>query len=318
MSAAISLVDLEIGYTAGRKVTSITVIPELVLAKGKLTCLLGANGIGKSTLLRTITGSLVPLAGRVLIDDEPINSISVKDKAQKIAVVLTDPAHLGFTTVYEMIALGRNPYTNWMNTFTDRDKAAVEKALIAIGMLELADKPLIELSDGNLQKVIIGRAIAQDTDIIILDEPTIHLDVNNKIAIVELLRKLSVEHRKTILFSTHDLELAKQYSDRLWIYDIKGVSDGLTEDLLLDGTVASIFQSINNMQSSSQVDLKINGNEEYVHLVRQGLAKAGIEEKLASTEIWIEENAGNIKYRTDAGQFNSIAHLIKHYTTSTE
>ena len=311
MESAISAQDLEIGYTTGKDRVIVSRIPSLELRKGKLTCLLGANGIGKSTLLKTITGNLAPLAGEVRIEGQPITELPIRDKAKKLAVVLTDKAHLGFTTVLEMITLGRNPYTNWMNTLQNKDSAAIERALEAIGMLNQADKPLAELSDGNLQKVVIGRAIAQETAIIILDEPTIHLDISNKTIIVELLRKLCQEHGKTILFSTHDLELAKLFADDLWIMEEDQLVHGLTEDIILQGLIEKSFNYKISRFEELHEYIDIQGPEELSKLTRRALAKAKLRPQ-APVGIRITREENSVLFALDEQSFHSLDELITY------
>lgn len=309
MKAAISARQLTIGYKTGKKEVPVSQIPALDLIKGKLTCLLGPNGVGKSTLLKTITGNLNPLEGQVSISGTTLEELSVGERARKLAVVLTDKAHLGFTTVREMITLGRNPYTNWMNTLGEADSQAIDNALEAIGMTELANKPLAELSDGNLQKVVIGRAIAQETEIIVLDEPTVHLDITNKTIVIELLRRLCQNHSKTILFSTHDLELAKLYADQLWIMNENGLIQGLTEDIITGRILEQSFSYDANGIKKIYDNLTIQGSEKEQDLVSRALAKADISIDLES-EIIIKNNQEATTYELDGEVFASLAELI--------
>ena len=315
MGAAISAQNLDIGYKSGNLETIVSHIPSLELQRGKLTCLLGANGIGKSTLLKTITGNLEPLQGSIMIDGVSVKQLSVKQKARKLAVVLTDKAHLGFTTVKEMITLGRNPYTNWMNTLGVNDTRAIDNALQAIGMSDLSNKPLAELSDGNLQKVVIGRAIAQETDIIILDEPTIHLDITNKTIIVDLLRRLCHEHGKTILFSTHDLELAKLFSDQLWIMDENQLIQGVTEDIILQGVIEKSFKYDVSVFDGTPENIAINGPADWADLINRALLKAGINPESA-IEINVSKEDGLLRIQIDEHNFETLAQLIDYLSSA--
>ncbi len=315
MSSAISAKNLAIGYSSGNAAVTVSRIPSLELKKGKLTCLLGANGIGKSTLLKTITGNLSPLDGDVYLNGEPLADLSVKEKAQRLAVLLTDKAHLGFTTVREMITLGRNPYTNWMNTLRPNDSQAIDRALSAIGMSELVDKPLAELSDGNLQKVIIGRAIAQETEIIILDEPTIHLDITNKTIIIELLRRLCQEHGKTILLSTHDLELARHYADELWIMEEDQLIQGLTEDIILQGIIEKSFKYEVAPFNSPPENILVNGPAHIQETVSRALAKAGISSDIEMT-INVKAESNSYVFIADNEEFDRLATLLDYLAAS--
>lgn len=280
MKAAIAAHNLAIGYKSGNLEVVVGRLASLELKQGKLTCLLGANGVGKSTLLKTITGNLQPLEGEVAINGKSLDQLTVNEKARQIAVVLTDKANLGFTTVKEMITLGRNPYTNWLNTLGTRDSAAINKALQAIAMADFADRPLTELSDGNLQKVIIGRAIAQETDIIVLDEPTIHLDIANKTMIMELLQSLCRKHNKTILLSTHDLELARQYADQFWLMGKDRLAQGFPEDLILAGELDKTlgFAASGSKKTPSKgLKVKLTGDSFEIDLVGSALRRMNYE-----------------------------------------
>lgn len=312
MDSAISARDLEIGYSSGKANIVVSKIPALSLRQGKLTCLLGANGIGKSTLLKTMTGNLEPLSGKINLGGQAISELAPRERAKKLAVVLTDKAHLGFTTVYEMITLGRNPYTNWMNTLENKDSRAINQALEAIGMLDQAEKPLAELSDGNLQKVVIGRAIAQETEIIILDEPTIHLDISNKTIIVELLRKLCHEHNKTILFSTHDLELASLYADDLWLMEKDQLHQGLSEDLILHGLIDKIFDYKATRFEQSPDNINIVGPSELSNLTKRALIKAKVRSHNSVT-LKVALNQNKLSFELGEQRFESIERVIAYF-----
>lgn len=181
--------------------------------RGRLTCLIGANGEGKSTLLRTLAGLQPPIAGRLLIEGREITSLSRRELAEKVAVVLTDRADTLAMTARETVAMGRAPYTGFWGTLTDDDRRAVDRSLARVGILELASRRLSTLSDGERQKAMIAKALAQHTDIILLDEPTAFLDYPSKVEILKLLRQLSKEEAKTILMSTHDINLAVRLAD---------------------------------------------------------------------------------------------------------
>ena len=314
MPKAISLTDLVIGYRNRNQTSEIAKISDLHLTKGKLTCLLGANGIGKSTLIKTITGALPALAGEVIVNDQNLATLSITDRAKQLATVLTDKPNLGYTTVYEMVALGRNPHTNWQNQLSANDVSVVDKALRAIGMVEMANQPLAELSDGNLQKVIIGRALAQETDIIVLDEPTVHLDISNKTSIIKLLRSLCVEHGKTVLFSTHDLELAFKYADYLWLFDDNLIRSGLSEDLIIKGEIDRIFPAIKD-EIRSDLKINISGPENLAALVTNALLKAGITNHDKIRQINIVENDSKVVYKVSDTVHHSLDELIKNLSS---
>ena len=209
--------DLSVGYFSKKKEISISKHINFSFFEGELIGLVGANGIGKSTLLRTLAGMQRKLSGNILVKEKPLQAYSTLELANQISVVLTEPPASKNLTVLELISLGRQPYTSWMGTLSEKDKVAVNKALQATETQELAHRKCFELSDGQMQRVAIARALAQDTPIIILDEPTTHLDLYHRAYILKLLKKLASENKKTILFSTHEIDLAIQLSNKMMV-----------------------------------------------------------------------------------------------------
>ena len=209
--------DLDIGYTSKKSNHIIARNINLKLQENNLVSLIGANGIGKSTLLRTITGIQKPLAGNVFLNEKKINKYSHLDLAQNLSLVLTEKLPPSNLSVYEIIALGRQPYTNWLGKLSENDLEKIDHAIQLTQVFELINKKYYEISDGQLQIVLIARALAQDTPLIILDEPTTHLDLLHKVSLFKLLKKLTQETGKCILFSTHDIDLAIQMSDEMII-----------------------------------------------------------------------------------------------------
>jgi iron complex transport system ATP-binding protein len=207
--------NLSIGYTSKKSETVVASHINLELHKGEFVGLVGANGIGKSTLLRTLTKVQNPLQGEVFIQEENIKNLTALDLAKSLSLVLTEQIVSKNMSVFELVALGRQPYTNWVGNLSEEDLAVVENAIIQTNIVSLKDKKCYELSDGQLQKVMITRALAQDTDLIILDEPTTHLDMYHKAYILKLLQKLAKDTQKTILFSSHEIDLAIQLCDKI-------------------------------------------------------------------------------------------------------
>ena len=207
--------NLSIGYTSKKEVLTIASDINISLLKGKLITLIGGNGIGKSTLLKTITAIQTPIFGEVILNNKDIFSIENLVLAQQQSLVLTDKLPSSNLTVWELIALGRQPYTNWIGNLSDEDYSKINIAIQLTNIEHLSEKKYFEISDGQLQKVLIARALAQDTDLIILDEPTTHLDLFHKVSVFKLLQKLAHETNKCILFSTHDIDLAIQLSDEM-------------------------------------------------------------------------------------------------------
>ncbi len=207
--------NLTIGYYSKTGTSDVASNIDFCLNRGELIALVGANGIGKSTLLRTLTNVQQPLSGEVHINSKNLSSFKPIDLAKQMSLVLTEQIASKNLTVFELIALGRQPYTNWVGNLSDHDTLIIDRALTQTNIQDLKDQRCYELSDGQLQKVMIARALAQDTDLIILDEPTTHLDMYHKAYILKLLRELTLETGKTILYSTHEIDLAIQLSDKM-------------------------------------------------------------------------------------------------------
>ena len=237
--------NLSIGYSEKKSETVIASNINISLERGKLIALVGANGIGKSTLLRTITGIQKPLLGTVLLRQQPIESYSISAMARELSIVLTEKLPPGNLTVYELIALGRQPYTNWIGKLTDEDLLKIQMAIDLTEVGHLTDKKHYEISDGQLQKVLVARALAQDTPLIILDEPTTHLDLLHKVSLFRLLKKLSRETGKCILFSTHDIDMAIQLSDEMIVMMPGKLVQENPSNLIASGIFDALFKDEN-------------------------------------------------------------------------
>lgn len=240
--------NLSIGYPKKSTKKAVDIVIEncnISLAKGKLIALIGANGIGKSTLLRTLTNIQKPLSGKIFLKEKNINSFSAIELAQNISVVLTEPLPASNLTVFELIALGRQPYTNWIGKLSEQDNEQVKNAIKMTNINHLAHKKHDEISDGQLQKVLIARALAQDTPLIILDEPTTHLDLQHKVSILKLLKKLTVESNKCILFSTHDIDLAIQLCDEMIVMTPESTTQDEPCKLIEKGIFRTLFKDEN-------------------------------------------------------------------------
>ena len=233
--------NLAIGYRSKKKTTTIASDINFELEKGQLVGLVGANGIGKSTLLRTLIKVQSLLSGDIFIADNNLSDIPNKSLAKLLSIVLTESLVSKNLTVFELIALGRYPYTNWIGTLTKEDTHKVNETLGIIGITDLKDRKCYELSDGQLQKVMIARALAQDTDLIILDEPTTHLDMYHKAFILKLLKRLTEETNKTILFSSHEINLAIQLCDSMIVMGNSKVITGEPCQLIANDTFNTLF-----------------------------------------------------------------------------
>lgn len=213
----IQLKDLSIGYKLHNgKTKTIASHINASVESGMLTCLIGRNGTGKSTLLRTMTGFIPPLEGQVILEGRDLSILSATERARIISIVLTERPETDNITVNELVGMGRLPYTNFWGTLQEEDRQIVDDAMQMIGIYELRNRKIGTLSDGEKQKAMIGKAIAQQTPVIILDEPTAFLDYPSKQETMLLLHQLAQELNKTIFLSTHDLNIAYQVADKIW------------------------------------------------------------------------------------------------------
>ena len=219
---SISLNDVSVGYLSRHRSISVLQHINANLQIGMLTCLIGQNGVGKSTLMRTIAGFQPAMDGDILIMGQELGSMSQTQLAKQVAVVLTEKPNVQNMTVYDMIAMGRTPYTGFWGNLKEEDCQVVDSAIAQVGIYSLARRMVDTLSDGERQKVMIAKALAQQTPVICLDEPTAFLDYPSKVEMMMLLKNLCQKERKSILMSTHDLELALQLADLLWLITADG------------------------------------------------------------------------------------------------
>ncbi|MUU78258.1 ABC transporter ATP-binding protein [Winogradskyella endarachnes] len=233
--------QLSVGYRTKKVETTIASNINLQLQSGQLIGLVGANGIGKSTLLRTLIKVQPSLSGKILLNNKDLNFTSNLELAKQLSIVLTEPLLSKNLSVFELIALGRHPYTNWVGNLSDKDLSVINNAIDLINISDLKDKKCYQLSDGQLQKVMIARALAQDTAIIILDEPTSHLDMYHKAYILKLLQKLTKETGKTILFSSHEIDLAIQLCDTMIVMQKGHVVYDQPCNLIKNGVFETLF-----------------------------------------------------------------------------
>lgn len=243
MTNFIEIKRLTTGYSKrGAKANVISSDINATMNEGELICLLGPNGAGKSTLLKTITGYLSPLSGDILVNGKSICNYTIQERARLISLVTTERIHFPDMTVYDLVAMGRSPYTGFWGKLSDNDKLIVNKSLDMVGMLKFQSRRADTLSDGERQKVLIAKAIAQQTPAIILDEPTAFLDYPSKVQMMIMLRRLAHNLSKLIFISTHDLRQALLLADRLWLIDHeKGFTTGTADELSENGKIASYF-----------------------------------------------------------------------------
>lgn len=240
----VELDGVAVGYSTRRQRRSVLEGLDAELARGEMVCLLGPNGVGKSTLLRSVAGLQPVLSGRILIAGRDVESFTPRERARRVAVVLTEPVRVGMLRAEDLVALGRYPHTDWAGRLSAGDRRRVEGALAQVGASSLAQRLVGELSDGERQKVMIARAIAQDTDLLVLDEPTAFLDLARRVEVMAILRRLARETGRTLLMATHDLDLALRGADRLWLlHSSGGLESGGPEDLVLGGALGRLFAS---------------------------------------------------------------------------
>jgi iron complex transport system ATP-binding protein len=239
----LELRNLTIGYP--RKRHGARVVAQnlaLKLHHGQFTCLLGPNGVGKSTLLRTLSGLQAPLQGEVLLDGCPLQNLTPRQVAQRLSLALTERVPVGTLPVWSLIAMGRYPYTGWSGRLSQDDEAVVQGAVEAMGIEHLAYRPMCELSDGERQKAMIARALAQQPLVMILDEATAYLDLPRRVELMQLLRELARQRNCSILLSSHDLDLSLRNADHLWLLSSDGtMREGIPEDLVLGGGLGATF-----------------------------------------------------------------------------
>lgn len=283
----LQLSELVIGYQSGKKQAKAIAGPlNLQLYTGQLICLLGPNGCGKSTLLRTIAGLQDPISGNIELEGENLLKMKPAQLATKLSLVLTDNVRSGNLDVHSLVSLGRYPYSGWLGVLNANDKSAVDYAMRVTNTSSFADRKLDSLSDGECQKVMLARAIAQDTPLIILDEPTAHLDLPSRIQLMRLLHQLARETNKAILISTHELDLALQVADQIWLMTSDGgLAAGLPEELILNGSFQKAFDKdgINfdaatgnfNIHNGAKAMISVEGDGVAAFWTRKALIRNG-------------------------------------------
>lgn len=298
--SVLSVTQLSIGYQLSpleKKVVASGI--NLTLPKGELVCLLGPNGAGKSTLMRTLSGMQKPLHGSVVLDDVNIHQIPARSLAKKLSVVLTERVEGGLLTAYEVVSLGRYPYTNWSGTLTEHDHAIVAESIKQVGAEELATRTLMELSDGERQKIMMARALAQEPQVMILDEVTAFLDLPRRVEFMRLLRKMAHETNRAVLLSTHDLDLALRSADKIWLLPKGGtLVEGAPEDLVLNGSFQQAFASEGiqfdsatgsfNIHTSITPRVYLTGNSEARIWTQRSLERIGLACSLTENDAFIK------------------------------
>jgi iron complex transport system ATP-binding protein len=277
----LSFESLLIGYSSGKN-SSILLPPLNACAfAGELIAIIGQNGIGKSTLLRTITGLQNCLGGCVNINGKPIDSYSRIDLARSIGYISTEPVRVVNMKVYDLVALGRYPHTDWLGKLRSEDHNIIMDSIEKVGMQSFLKRYITELSDGERQRAMIARVLAQDTDLMVMDEPTAFLDIKSKYEIVHLLHDLSMNRGKTIIFSTHDLNIAVSEADKMWLILKDSFNEGAPEDLIISGAFNLLFKDshvrFNQVDGSFSFRNEFKGN---INLSGEGMSRRWTEKAL--------------------------------------
>lgn len=256
--ATIELNKLSIGYTHNRQEMPVMGVIDATLNSGELVALIGANGAGKSTLLRTLSAFQQPLSGSITYPDGKNHSRNASELSTLLAVVLTGNSDIHNLTVREVVGMGRSPYTNFLGRIRKHDEDIISEALKMVEITHLAERNVETLSDGERQKVMIAKALAQQTPVIMLDEPTAFLDFNSRVQLFRLLQKLAHEAGKAILVSTHDLELVLQLADKVWLIQDKMMHTGRVEELAANGTLKKFIDGNGIEYNAAENRIEIN------------------------------------------------------------
>lgn len=250
--------DLEVGYLSQKSRLSVSKNISFRLPQGEMAAIVGVNGIGKSTLLRTLGRVQTKLGGTIMVNDRVIENYKSTDWARELSVVLTDPLTSKNLTVQQLISLGRHPYTNWIGTLSGKDIDKIQEAIKLVGLSKLRHKKCYELSDGQLQKVMIARALAQDTRIMLLDEPTTHLDMYHKVQILKILQSIAHQTGKIVLYTTHEIDLAIQLCDKILIMEKQENYFGTPQELIKTERFSKLFPEDTIRFDPQSASFKVN------------------------------------------------------------
>ncbi len=308
--------DLQIGYVQKGQENRLFSNLNLSLQGGKMICFMGPNGAGKSSLLRTLAGLQKPLRGEVIVGN------AGGRKERQIAVVLTDRVTAVNLTVAEIVTFGRYPYLGWNIRLTEEDRRIVNRSIEQVHIQPLLHKRLYELSDGQMQMVMIARALAQDTPVILLDEPTAHLDLNNRVEIMNMLRQLSRTTGKAILLATHELDLALQTADLIWLTGKnRDILTGWPEDLVLNGSFDDTFEfkgfdlkSGKVLQNAHRnISVQLAGEGPAFLWTKNALERNGYDVTSAPREISVSilQDSSGVKWKLSKGNISELADSIE-------
>jgi len=321
----LSTKSLSIGYRDGKLEKCLLSDLSLNLKAGQLTVVLGINGAGKSTLLRTLARMQNPLAGEVLLNGKPHQTLTALELAKTISTVLTDKGTPAQMTASELVALGRYPYTGWSGKLSAADDKAIAAAMELTQSSDLANEQLGALSDGQRQRLFLARAIAQETPVILLDEPTAHLDVPARLHTYSVLQELAKNHQKAILISSHAYDLALNFADELWLMHPNKVEVGLPEDLVLQGALEKVYHNENiafdytsgtfvGVATKAEKRIAVAGEEPQATWTKRALQRNGfavVEQQVGVELVFIsKDSTEQLVWKTGEVEASSIADLL--------
>jgi iron complex transport system ATP-binding protein len=302
----LSLCALRIGYGEGRKKNALLSPLTASAGRGEMIALIGKNGIGKSTLLRTLAGLQPSLSGDITYSGKSISEYSRTDLARTIGYISTEIVKVTNMRVYDLVALGRFPYTNWFGKIDERNHVIITDSIEKTGMSSLSWRFISELSDGERQKAMIARILAQDTGLLVMDEPTAFLDIGSKFEILHLMHTLSQKNGKTIIFSTHDLNVALSQADKIWLIADDNILEGAPEDLMLQGAFDHLFDSSSveynsehgtyTFISEDRGEVRVAGEGIMLHYTKKALNRAGFSVSVGEVHPFLRLPSGSCRY----------------------
>lgn len=323
----LSIDSLNIGYSAGSASKHILSGLNGSAYEGEIIAIIGRNGSGKSTLLRTLAGLQNDLGGKICYSEKYIKDFSKIQLARIAGYISTETIRVSNMTVYDLVSLGRFPHTNWMGISGNEDKKIIESALHSTSVLSFRDRFITELSDGERQKVMIARLLAQDTQVMLMDEPTAFLDIGSKFEIMHLLHRIAHDNRKTIIYSTHDLGMAINHSDKIWLFTNGKMKEGAPEDLLIEGSFEHLFDSsfaifdsasgTYSFKIESTGSIFVQGEGSLERWTKKALRRSGFTISTAITNPYIRIISGNRKqwelvYDDRLLQVSTVYELIRN------
>lgn len=314
MTATLSVEALDIGYPGRTVARGLT----LEVQPGEVVALIGPNGTGKTTLLRTLSGLLSPLRGTISLLGDRLDTLSSRERARRLGVVLTERPQTGWLTGFDLASAGRYPHTGWTGRVSAQDSVIVDEALARVGAAAFRDRPVADLSDGERQRVMVARALAQQPRLLLLDEVTSYLDLPRRVAFFAMLAELAAHYGYAVVISTHELELALRAADRLWLFDGNALLDGAPEDLILSGDFARVFaaDAVTFDAGAGHFELR-RPTQRVVALVGDGMRAAWTRRALERVGIGIDPaaatsiEASETGWRVNGRQAASISAMLK-------